>query len=248
VTKPAGKTIVITGAGAGLGRRLAERFAADGDRVVLLGRTLSKVEAAAELIGENATALHCDVADPQSVHDAFAAIGERFGAVDALINNAAVFEPSLVAEASDGHILRTIGTNLTGAIFCARAVIPLLARGGHIINVTSESIQAPFAQLALYQASKAGLEQFSRNLHQELAEDGLRVTVVRAGQMVEEGKRWDIDPAAMARFAQANLERGVNLMTRPGSQFTSVTDAFRALLDMPADVHVGAIHLQGRAA
>jgi NAD(P)-dependent dehydrogenase (short-subunit alcohol dehydrogenase family) len=239
---------VITGAGAGLGMRLAERFVADGERVVLLGRTYAKVEALAERLGNQALALHCDVASPDSVRAAFAAIAERCGAIDALINNAAVFEPSLVAAASDDHILRTIGANLTGAIFCTRAAIPLLARGGHIINVTSESIEAPFAQLAIYQASKAGLERFSLSLQQELAEDGVRVTIVRAGQMMEAGKNWDVDPATLAQFVQANIARGLNLMTRPGSQFTSVTGVFRALVDLPADVHVAAVHLHGRAA
>jgi 3-oxoacyl-[acyl-carrier protein] reductase len=248
VTRAAGKTIVVTGAGAGLGRRLAERFAGDGDQVVLLGRTLAKVQAVAEQIGESAAALHCDVTEPGSVRAAFAEIGARFGRIDALINNAAVFEPSLVVEASDDHILKTISTNLTGAVLCARAAIPLLGRGGHIINVTSESIDVPFAQLALYQCSKAGLERFSLSLSQELAPEGIRVTIVRAGQMVEAGKSWDVDPQTMARFAHANLERGVNLMMRPSSQFTSVTAAFRAVLDLPADVHVATVHLHGRAA
>jgi NAD(P)-dependent dehydrogenase (short-subunit alcohol dehydrogenase family) len=240
------KVIVITGAGVGLGRALARRFAREGETVVLLGRTASKVEAAAAEIGERAMAIGCDVSSPDAVRAAFARIAERHPKIDALINNAAFFEPATIAEASDEHILRTINTNLCGSIFCARAAIPMMGRGGHIINVSSESIDVPFAHLIAYQASKAGLERFSLNLHQELEATGIRVTIVRAGQMMEEGKHWDVDPQAAMRFAQANMERGLNLRTRPISQFASVTGVFRAVIDLPADVHVVNVQMHAR--
>jgi len=88
------KTVVITGAGSGLGRALARRFAADGERLLLLGRTRSKIEAVAEELGQRATAVECDVASPDSVRKAFAAIAERHPKIDVLINNAAVFAPA----------------------------------------------------------------------------------------------------------------------------------------------------------
>ena len=134
------KVIVITGAGVGLGRALARRFAADGETVVLLGRTLAKVEAAAAEIGERAMAAACDVGSPDSVRAAFAAIATRHPRIDVLINNAALFEPFLIAEASDAQLLDIVGTNLTGPMLCARAAIPMMGRGGHIINVSSESV------------------------------------------------------------------------------------------------------------
>jgi NAD(P)-dependent dehydrogenase (short-subunit alcohol dehydrogenase family) len=111
------KVIVITGAGLGLGRALAKRFAADGDSVVLLGRTASKVEAAAAELGERAMAVGCDVSSADAVRAAFARIAERHPRIDVLINNAGIFEPSPIAEASDEHILKIIGTNLIGSIF-----------------------------------------------------------------------------------------------------------------------------------
>jgi NAD(P)-dependent dehydrogenase (short-subunit alcohol dehydrogenase family) len=240
------KTIVITGAGVGLGRTLARSFAADGHTVVLLGRTASKVEAAAAEIGERALAIGCDVAQPDSVRAAFARIADRFSKIDVLINNAAFFEPSTIAEASDEHILKTVNTNLCGSMFCARAAIPLMERGGHIINVSSESVEVHFMHLIAYQASKAGLERFSLNLHRELEETGIRVTVVRAGQMMEEGKRWDVDPQAQMAFAKANMEAGLNLMKRPISQFTSTVGVFRMLVDLPPDVHVVNVQLHAR--
>jgi NAD(P)-dependent dehydrogenase (short-subunit alcohol dehydrogenase family) len=240
------KIIVITGAGVGLGRTLARRFASDGETVILLGRTASKVEAVAAELGGQAMAIGCDVSSPDSVRAAFAKIAERHPKIDVLINNAAFFEPSTIAGASDEHILKTINTNLSGAIFCARAAIPMMNHGGHIINVSSESIDLPFAHLIAYQASKAGLERFSLSLHHELESTGVRVTIVRAGQMMEEGKFWDVDPQAAMAFAQANFERGLDLRKRPISQFTSYTSVFRAVVDLPPDVHVVNVQVHAR--
>ena len=241
------KIIVITGAGIGLGRALARRFANDGDRVVLLGRTFSKVQAAAQEIGDRAMAIECDVASPSSVKAAFAAIAERYPRIDVLINNAAVFEPFLVAEATDEQIMSTITTNLAGAIFCARSAIPLMGRGSHIINVSSESVEEThLPHLILYQCSKAGLERFTLGLHRELQPTGIRVSTVRAGSMKEEGKVWNIDPAARMRFGKAAMEAGINLLTRPLSQFTSVTHVFRSLIDLPDDLHSVTVTLHAR--
>jgi meso-butanediol dehydrogenase/(S,S)-butanediol dehydrogenase/diacetyl reductase len=240
------KVIVITGAGVGLGRALARRFAGEGESVVLLGRTAAKVEAVAAEIGARAMAVECDVSLPDSVRAAFAKISARHPRIDVLINNAAVYEPFLVAEATDDQILKTIATNLAGPILCCRAAIPLMGRGGHIINVSSESVELPFAYLSLYQCSKAGLERFSQSLVRELEPNGIRVTNVRAGQMLDEGKTWNIDPAMGARFMQACLAAGLDLRQRPISHVTSVTNVFRALIDLPQDLHAATITLSAR--
>jgi NAD(P)-dependent dehydrogenase (short-subunit alcohol dehydrogenase family) len=240
------KVIVITGAGVGLGRALARRFAADGEAVVLLGRTQSKVEAAAKEIGERAMAVACDVGSPDSVRAAFAAIATRHRRIDALINNAALFEPFLIAEASDAQLLNIVGTNLTGPMLCARAAIPMMGRGGHIINVSSESVGMIFPLMVVYQSTKAGLERFSEGLYHELEPSGIKVTSVRAGQMFEPGKVWNIDPAAAAAFQKATAAIGLNLREKPISHFHSVTNVFRALLDLPADISVQNVRLHAR--
>jgi len=242
------RIIVITGAGVGLGRALARRFAADGETVVLLGRTSAKVEAAAQEIGAGAMAVACDVASPDSVRAAFATIAERHPRIDVLINNAAVFEPFQIVNATDEQILNTIATNLGGPMLCARSAIPMMQRDGHIINVSSESVDLPFPHLSVYQSSKAGLERFSASLYQELDASGIRVSYVRAGQMFEAGKTWDVDPDAAMKFHQAAQAMGINLRDRPISTFTSVTNIFRALIDLPADVHAVNIGLHARKA
>jgi NAD(P)-dependent dehydrogenase (short-subunit alcohol dehydrogenase family) len=242
------RIIVITGAGVGLGRALARAFAADGEQVVLLGRTPAKVEAVAAELGDSALALGCDVSSPGSVRAAFAAIAAKHPRVDVLINNAAIFEPFRIVDATDEQITGTVATNLAGPMLCARSAIPLMGRGGHIINVSSEAVGMNFPHLSVYQSTKAGVERFSASLYHELEPEGIRVSNVRAGAMFEEGKTWDVDMDAAVAFHGAALAAGINLGERPISQFTSVTGIFRMLIDLPEDVQAAHINLHARAA
>jgi meso-butanediol dehydrogenase / (S,S)-butanediol dehydrogenase / diacetyl reductase len=242
-----GKVIVITGAGDGLGRALARRFAADGENVVLLGRTMSKVQAVAEELGAPHFALECDVGKPDTVRAAFAKIAARHPKIDVLINNAGIFVPFTLAEVTDDQITTQIDTNFAGPIYCSREALPLFQGSGHIINVTSESVKIKMPMLWLYAGTKAGLEYMSDMWADELLADGVRVTVVRAGQMMDEtktGSPWPMDVAM--RFMEANAKIGINLMESPRSHYNSVTDAFRAVVDTPADLHIGLVALNGR--
>ncbi|HKR90272.1 MAG TPA: SDR family oxidoreductase [Phenylobacterium sp.] len=246
------KVIVITGAGSGFGRALARRFAADGDEVVLLGRTLCKLQAVASELGGRAVAHACDVGSPASVRAAFAAIAERRPQIDVLVNNAAIFTPSAVAEASDEHILELIATNLTGAMLCTRAALKMMRRGGHIISVSSESVDVPFPHLAVYQSTKAGLERFTLTLHRELQPLGIRATVLRAGQMQEEDPAERSmtlagDPKAWASFMEASKDYGLNLAGRPSTSYESAAGLVRALVDLPADMSIQTVLMDARA-
>ena len=241
-----GKTIVITGAGDGLGRALARRFAKDKETVILLGRTMSKVQAVADEIGAPHFALECDVANPDSVRAAFKAIAEKYPKIDVLINNAAVYEPFTLAEVTDAQIANQININLAGPIYCAREALPLLQGGGHIINVTSESVSLKMPMLWLYAGTKSGLELISDMWVRELEPDGVRVTVVQAGMMMDEtktGSSWPQDVSM--RFGMENAKVGVNLRERPISHYNSAASAFRAILDAPADIHMQMVTLRG---
>jgi meso-butanediol dehydrogenase / (S,S)-butanediol dehydrogenase / diacetyl reductase len=242
-----GKVVVITGAGEGLGRALSRRFAKEGETVVMLGRTVAKVQALADELGEPHFAVACDVQSPDSVRDAFAEIARRHPKIDVLINNAAVYEPFKVEDATDAQILAPILTNFAGPIFTCRAAIPMMEKGAQIINVTSESVALEFPMLSLYMSSKAGTERFSQSLHRELDPLGIRVTIVRAGPMYEEGKSaptWN--PEAAQEFYKLCMESGINMRERGISQVASVTDVFRAVLDLPPDVRILHISLEGR--
>jgi meso-butanediol dehydrogenase / (S,S)-butanediol dehydrogenase / diacetyl reductase len=244
---PVGNVIVITGAGDGLGRALSRRFAADGETVILLGRTLAKVQAVADELGSPHFAVECDVAKPASVRAAFATIAARHEKIDVLINNAGIFEPFTLADGRDDQITSQMMTNFAGPIFCAREALPLLRRGGHIVNVTSETVALKMPMLWMYGGSKAGLEYVSDMWARELEPDGVRVTVVRAGQMMDETKTastWPMDVAV--RFAQENAKAGLNIRERPISHYKNVTDVFRAVLDMPPDLHIGTVMLSAR--
>lgn len=243
------KTIVITGAGAGLGRALARRFGARGDAVVLLGRTLPKVASVAEEIGANASAFECEVSSPASVRAAFGAIADRHPHIDVLINNAAIFQPFTIADATDEQIMSTTAINLCGPILCVREALPLMTAGSHIINVSSEAITLPFPHLLLYQSTKAGLEQFSAGLARELEDRNIRVSVVRAGQMYDEdAKGMDAPPEVVMRFVTAAAAAGIDVMKRPLTHYNAVTEAFDALINLHADLHVGLITLSARHA
>lgn len=243
------RTIVITGAGDGLGRALARRFAADGETVVLLGRTMSKLQTVADEIGEQHVAIQCDIADPRSVRAAFAQVAERHPRIDVLINNAAVYEPFTLAEVSDEQVTQQLNINLAGPVYCSREALPLLGRGGHIVNVTSESASLKMPMLWLYAGTKSALELMSDMWGRELEPEGVRVTVVRAGQMFDETKTVSSWPAEVSRrFAEANARVGLNLRERPLSHYNSVTDVFRAVLDTPADVHIPFVGISGSRA
>ncbi|HEX7873552.1 MAG TPA: SDR family oxidoreductase [Sphingobium sp.] len=239
------RNIVITGAGKGLGRAIARRLAADGETLILLGRTLSKVEAVAAELGNGSYALECDISSPESVRAAFAAIKERSGKVDVLINNAAVYQPYSVAEVPDDEIATSLATNLGGVMYCCRDVLPLLERGGQIINISSESVAVPFAMLTFYQASKAGMERYTQALHDEVAGDGIRVTLLRAGQMMDEDSTWNVDPDRARRFFEGNMKRGINQRERPLSHFNSVAEVFHSIVNLPADVNISHLNLEG---
>ena len=91
------------------------------------------------------------------------------------------------------------------------------------------------------------MERFSSGLQRELEPSGIRVTVVRAGSMYEEGKVFSADPDALMRFRKAALDMGINLRERPLSHFNSATQIFRSLIDLPEDVHAVSITLVARS-
>ena len=241
-----GKVIVITGAGIGLGRALARRFARDGETVIALGRTLSKVQAVADELGAPHFAVECDVQSPDSVRKAFAEIARRHARIDVLINNAAIYEPFFVADATDAQLLEPILTNFAGPVFTSRAAIPMMEKGGYIINVSSESVELEFPLLSMYQSSKAGMERFTQSLSKELEPLGIRVSVVRCGPMMEEGKgsNWDMEIAT--KFFHLCIAAGIDMTKRGISHVDNIPGIFRVLLDLPDDVRLPHISIEGR--
>jgi NAD(P)-dependent dehydrogenase (short-subunit alcohol dehydrogenase family) len=230
-----GKVAVVTGASSGSGLGIARRFLAEGASVVMLARGKQRLEAVAAQLGARAIPIATDVGDPDSVRAAFAAIGERFGKLDVLINNAGIYRPCAVEKLSDHEIERQVATNFAGPVYTSRAAIPLLraAGGGDIVNTSSESTLNPFPMLSLYVATKAALEAFGRVLAQELRDDDIRVTTVVQGTAAGAGNGatdWAWDPEHGAAALALWSERGLlaQVLGRYGGQD----------VDAIGDVHV----------
>ena len=241
------RTFVITGGGTGLGRAFARTLAADGDRVVLTGRRLEKVRAVAEDVGNGSFALACDITDPQAVEATFAEIARRCdGKIDGLINNAATFTPFLIAEAPEDEVDAIVDTTLKGTIWCTRAAIPLLDRGGCVINVGSDGVMNRTAMLSVYQGSKWGLERFTRAMQAELGPQGVRVTLFRTCRMYDEDSEWSLSPERMEQFAEENAKRAWAPSTMPIASFASAGAQIRWLVNLPPDVQVNEVLLDAR--
>jgi meso-butanediol dehydrogenase / (S,S)-butanediol dehydrogenase / diacetyl reductase len=239
------RTIVITGAGAGLGRALARELTRRGEQTVLLGRTLEKLHSLVAELGQTSMAVECDVGNPESVRSAFAAIEKRHAHIDVLINNAAIYEPVLVREATDLQIHNALQTNLAGPIYCSRAALPLMQRGAQIINISTDTVVTPYAMFSLYQSTKAGLERFTAALRAEVEPAGIRVSLMRAGPMYDRESAWRVAPDVVKRFAEENIKRGIDSKKMPVSSFASAAKVITTLLDLPADVDIAAMHAEG---
>ncbi|MBP1291067.1 NAD(P)-dependent dehydrogenase (short-subunit alcohol dehydrogenase family) [Bradyrhizobium elkanii] len=179
------KVALVTGAARGIGLAAAKRFLADGWRVALLdieGELLRAVVAALKQ-PDDTLALTCDVSDAAGVAAAISAITDRFGRLDALVNNAgiAVFTP--VLETSDADWSRIMAVNLTGPFLCTKAAAPVMREhgGGAIVNITSISAVRASTLRSAYGTSKAGLAHLTKQLAVELASLGIRVNGVAPG-------------------------------------------------------------------
>ncbi len=181
----ANKVVVIVGASVGIGLAAAQACAAEGAQVAMLARGKARLDEAAATIGEAATAIVCDVMQPDSVRAAFQAIGEKFGHVDALLNVAGVARIRRIEDATDEDIAFVVGVNMLGPIYTTRAAVPLMraAGGGDIVNVSSEIVGEYMPQMVLYGASKGGLDTFSQMMVHELKTDNIRVVRYTSGSV-----------------------------------------------------------------
>jgi NAD(P)-dependent dehydrogenase (short-subunit alcohol dehydrogenase family) len=188
-----GKTALITGAGRGIGRAAALRFAAEGARVAIaeIGRADGAATARAiESAGGEALFVETDVADPESVAAAVAATVERFGGLQVLHNNAGGATPKdgKVTEIELDEFWRTIGVDLFGTFLGCRYAIPVMVEGGggSIINTTSIRAMIGTAGADAYTSAKGGVRALTQALALQWAEKNIRVNAIAPGVILTE--------------------------------------------------------------
>jgi NADP+-dependent farnesol dehydrogenase len=193
-----GKIAVVTGASSGIGAAIAKSLAAAGLTVVGLARRSERIEELAKTAKGEIFAYKCDVGDLNSINETFKAIGERFGKVHILINNAGMSSKVTVFEESPEAVERinsTIDVNFTAVVHCTRECMKLMRKAGEdehgmIINVSSnwDSV-IPFPHQTIYPATKYAVRALSEIIRQELIVSGcdkIRVTNLSPGAVKTE--------------------------------------------------------------
>ena len=178
------KVWFITGTSRGIGRAFAESALERGDKVAATARNVAVLEDLVTRYGDQAVLpLALDVTDKAAVAATVAAAHERFGRLDVVVNNAGYGLFGMVEELTEQQVRDQMETNFFGAFWVTQAVLPLLRAqgGGHIVQVSSVGGVAAFPSLSAYQGSKWALEGFSDSLSQEVADLGIKVTIVEPG-------------------------------------------------------------------
>jgi NAD(P)-dependent dehydrogenase (short-subunit alcohol dehydrogenase family) len=212
VTRFEGRNVIVTGAGQGIGRAIAARFAEEGADVMLVGRRPEPLEQLAAELG-SAWAFPADVSSAADVGAAVAAAMSRWGRIDVLVNNAGIAEEVPFLEIEQAGWERVLATNLTGAFLMAqRAAREQVKTGGgsivHIASIDASGADGPYAS---YNASKAALLGLNRTMAMELAPHGIRVNCVSPGFTHTEMTESAVPPALMAylvdRFERVPMRR-----------------------------------------
>ncbi len=186
----AGKTAFITGAGNGIGRAAALRFAQEGAKVVIADIDVMAAEAAAHAAGHGAIAIHTDVTEPDSIEGALAKAVQTFGRLDILYNNAggAQGRDGTVVDVSLDEFWRTIKLDLYGTFLSCRFGLKHLMAGGGgaVVNTASAVALMGLPRLDCYTAAKGGVEALTRSLAVEYAPYKIRVNAVAPGVTLTE--------------------------------------------------------------
>jgi NAD(P)-dependent dehydrogenase (short-subunit alcohol dehydrogenase family) len=209
----AGKNAIVTGAGRGIGRAIAQRFADEGADVMLVGRSREPLDKAVAEIGDRAWAHAADVSDSAQVVGLVAAAKARWPRIDVLVNNAGIAVEAAFLEIDEDSWDRVLRTNLRGAFLMAQAVAreQVETGGGSIIHIASIDASGGDGPYASYNASKAGLLGLNRTMALELGPHGIRVNCVSPGfthtDMTEDAVPPELMDYLINRFDRVPMRR-----------------------------------------
>ena len=205
------KTILITGATAGIGQAAARKFAGGGWRVIGTGRRGDRLRTLQEELGGIFLPLEIDMRDVAALDD-LARLDSPWGEIDLLLNNAGLAPPTDPLPDSDwDRIEEVIATNVTGLVALTRALLPrLVERKGAIVNLSSVAATYPYKGGAVYAGTKAFVRQFSLDLRSDLHGSGVRVTSIEPGMAETE---FTIVRTGGDKDASDRLYAGMNPMT-----------------------------------
>ena len=233
-----GKIAVITGASRGIGFAVAQKLAEYGAECILVSRKPKDLDRAAEKIRENgfkARPMACHTGHPGQIRQMYEKIGEKYGKLDILVNNAATnphFGEMITAEESVWD--KTLDVNLKGPFFMIKYAVPLMKDGGAVVNVSSVNAIKPGVFQGIYSATKAALLNMTKTLARELAPKKIRVNALLPGLTdtrfasaiisSEEICRYAVDQIPMGRYAKPEEMAGAVLyLVSDAASFTTGT-------------------------
>jgi 3-oxoacyl-[acyl-carrier protein] reductase len=212
MTTDRSRVALVTGAGNGIGRAVAEKLAGDGARVVvndLEGETADEVVAG--IVGSGGLAMTApgDVSDERAVQEVLAKAKEEFGLPEILVNNAGLLQLVPFVELSVKDFDHMIAVHLRGTFLCTRAVVPEMLERGHgvVVNIASQLGQVGAPDLCHYAAANAGIIGLTKSLAREVSAQGVRVNAVAPGP-INTGLVFDNLPAEWRENKAAELPLG----------------------------------------
>jgi NAD(P)-dependent dehydrogenase (short-subunit alcohol dehydrogenase family) len=227
-----GKCAVVTGGTRGLGEATVRRLTQAGAAVVFTGRgeaALQQLEQELSAVGHTVAAVRADVASLDDSRRVIDHAVDRFGRVDILVNNAALYTPSFALETSEELFDSVVGADLKGAFFLAQYAAQAMINaggGGRIINLLSTDAFKPMGPLAAYASAKAGLWAATQNLAKELAPHQILVNAVTPGSTITEER---LAAFRDGTFASAQVPAGA-VQTQKGLQAAVDSGAFATML------------------
>jgi len=226
---------LITGCSTGFGRELARQVLERGWRAVVTARNPAQVADIAEGHGERALVLPLDVTRREQIDAAVSRAGERFGRIDALVNNAGYGYLAAIEEGEDAAVRAMFETNVFGLIDMTKAVLPLMRRqrSGLIVNVSSIGGLASFAATGYYHGTKYAVEGISESLATEVKPLGIDVLIVEPGPFRTNWAGPSIQQSATVidDYAPTAGERRKQTHARSGNQAGDPARGARAIID-----------------